>query len=234
MVKKQSTRAEQIRRPNKALKHVNPLGHGLTDVSSLRRVAQASDTTSNGEHQATPQRSARKRPQARLGLGISILEHVEGQLNRADLKAQFSFTLDALLIASSAFLGIGAVENVARINAPTFSHRMVAILGIAMFITLLISTVYALLAVIPRFTPSNRANKNIFYFGNIVRQQRTDFVEQYLDLSNQEIEQMLMSEIHDLSGIAKQKFALIRVSHIFLFFSLGFWAIIQMVILLIR
>jgi hypothetical protein len=167
-------------------------------------------------------------------LGISILQHVEGQLNRADSKAQFTFSLDTLLIASSAFLGLGAIDNVARINAPTFSHRMVVVLGIAMFVTLLISTVYALLAVIPRFTPSNRATSNIFYFGNIMQQQRRDFAEQYLSLSNQEIERMLMSEIHDLSRIAKQKFALIRISYVFLFFSLGLWAFIQMIILLIR
>lgn len=234
MVKKQSTRAEQVRRSNKALKYVNPLGHGLTNASSPRRVEQASDTSRNVDHPNITQRSAQKRMRGRVELAIAILQHVEGQLNRADSKAQFTFTLDTLLIASSAFLGIGAIQNLARINAPIFSHRMVAVLGIAMFVTLLISTVYALLAVIPRFTPSNRTNKNIFYFGNIVQQPRTDFIEHYLGLSNQDIEQMLMLEIHDLSGIAKQKFALIRVSHIFLFFSLGFWAIIQMISLLIR
>ena len=229
MVKKQSTQAEQMRRANKVLKQADPLRHGLTDASSVRRVEQSSDSSNNGDHQ-----SLRKRRQDRLELGISILQHVEGQLNRADSKAQFTFTLDTLLIASSAFLGLGAIENAARINAPIFSHRMVAALGIVMFVTLLISTVYALLAVIPRFTSSNKANKNIFYFGNIVQQQRKDFVDNYLDLSNQEVERMLMSEIYDLSGIAKQKFALIRISHVFLFFSLGFWAIIQMIILLIR
>ena len=233
MVKKQSTRAEQVRRPNRALE-INPLSHGLTDAASLPKPQQVSDTIPQGVHPGRIQHRAQKQRPGRLELGISILQHVEGQLNRADTKAQFTFSLDTLLIASSAFLGLGAIDNAARINAPISSHRMVAVLGIAMFVTLLVSTVYALLAVIPRFTPSNRANRNIFYFGNIVQQRRSDFAEQYLSLSNREIERMLMSEIHDLSGIAKQKFALIRTSHIFLFFSLGLWAIIQVIILLIR
>jgi hypothetical protein len=232
MVKKQSTRAEQIRRANKAVE-IDPSRHGPTGATSLSKIEKVAGAT-NDDRSVTMQHRLLKRRPGRLELGISILQHVEGQLNRADSKAQFTFSLDTLLIASSAFLGLGAIDNVARINAPIFSHRMVAVLGIAMFVTLLVSTVYALLAVIPRFTPSNRANRNIFYFGNIVQQQRRDFAEQYLSLSNQEIERMLMSEIHDLSGIAKQKFALIRTSHIFLFFSLGLWAIIQLIILLIR
>jgi pycsar effector protein len=211
-----------------------PLNSGSTDASTFSGVEQPLDTITDGDNKHKIQRSGQRSIQGNLELGISILQHVEGQLNRADSTAQLTLTLDALLIASSAFLGTGATGDVARISATAFSYRMVAVLGVAMFITLLISTIYALVAVIPRFTPENMANNNIFYFGNIVQQERQDFAEHYFSQSNREIERMLMSEIHDLSGIAKQKFVLIRMSYIFLFASLGFWSIVQMIILLIR
>lgn len=215
-------------------------GMTIGDASDLHLIDGASLSGSARVLETNPQEMNEIRGNAqlsnpdRLELGISILQHVEGQLNRADSKAQFTLTLDALLIASSAFLGSGASGEVTRLNAMTLSYRFVAIFGIAMFVTLLISTVYALLAVIPRFTPKNMANQNIFYFGNIVQQDRKEFAEHYGNQSRREIEKMLMSEIHDLSGIAKQKFALIRISYIFLFFALGFWSIVQMILLLTR
>jgi len=167
-----------------------------------------------------------------LELGISILQHVESQLNRADSKAQFTFTLDTLLIASSAFFGQGVTSNAALSSTGPFLY-LVATLSAAVFFTLFISTIYALLAVIPRLTPKKNAHNNIFYFGNIVQLKREDFVEDYLDKSQGEIQKMLMSEVYDLSIIAERKFSLVRVSHIFLFISLGFWSILQTILVLI-
>ena len=223
MVTKHSGGTGQIRRSGKITNRQDP---GVTPASASGSAEKLSGA--DGNRKSEIQRNAQKRIQDKLELGISILQHVEGQLNRADSKAQFTLTLDALLIASSAFLGSGATGTAA------FSSRMIPIIGIAMFVALLISTVYALLAVIPRFTPRNMANNNIFYFGNIVQQGKKDFAEHYLSQSYQEIERMLMSEIHDLAGIAKQKFSLIRISYIFLFFALGFWSALQMTILLTR
>jgi len=167
-----------------------------------------------------------------LELGISILQHVESQLNRADSKAQFTFTLDTLLIASSAFFGQGVTSNAALSSTGPFLY-LVATLSAAVFFALFISTIYALLAVIPRLTPKKNARNNIFYFGNIVQLKREDFVEDYLDKSQGEIQKMLMSEVYDLSIIAERKFSLVRVSHIFLFISLGFWSILQTILVLI-
>ena len=166
-----------------------------------------------------------------LELGISILQHVESQLNRADSKAQFTFTLDTLLIASSAFFGQGVPGNAALSRTMPFLY-LVAALSASVFFALFISTVYALLAVIPRLTPKMNARNNIFYFGNIVQLKRGDFVEDYFDKSQVEIQKMLMSEVYDLSIIAERKFSLVRVSHIFLFISLGFWSILQTILVL--
>lgn len=234
MAKKRESGAEHSRRSSKGIRQIHSLDQELTRASIPESQEELLDVATNKNGKSKMGRNTQRRVPDKLELGISILQHVEGQLNRADSKAQFTLTLDALLIASSAFLGSGATGDVARLSADTFSNRIIALFGIAMFITLLISTVYALLAVIPRFTSQNRTNNNIFYFGNIVQQEKKDFAEQYVNQSYHEIEKMLMSEIHDLAGIAKQKFILVRSSYIFLFFSLGFWSILQMIILLTR
>lgn len=41
-------------------------------------------------------------------LGLTLLAHIEGQLNRADSKAQFTLTANTLLIASATLLNIGS------------------------------------------------------------------------------------------------------------------------------
>lgn len=231
MANRRSDGAKQIRRSGKM---TDRLDLGFSSASALGSAEKLSDARTYDNKIPEKQGNAPRRVQDKLELGISILQHVEGQLNRADSKAQFTLTLDALLIASSAFLGTGATGDVARLGATSFSNRIVPVLGIAMFVTLLISTIYALLAVIPRFTLKTMANNNIFYFGNIAQQKREDFAEHYVSQPYREIEKMLMSEIHDLAGIAKQKFSLIRISYIFLFLALGFWSILQMVSLLTR
>ena len=176
----------------------------------------------------------RRRNRDELELGISILQHVESQLNRADSKAQFTFTLDTLLIASSAFLGQEVTGNALLSSVAPLSHKTAALFTVAMFITLLLSTVYALLAVIPRLTPKKNAGNNIFYFGNIVQWKKENFIEDYANHSDRDIERMLRSEIYDLSRIAELKFSLVRISHIFLFFSLGFWSTVQMLVMFIK
>ena len=231
MTIKRSAGTEPVRRPRKM---ANRPDRGRTNAISESSARKLSALRADGNGEPEIPRNAQRRVQDKLELGISILQHVEGQLNRADTKAQFTLTLDALLIASSAFLGTGATGEVARLSSASFPYRIVAAFGIAMFVTLLISTVYALMAVIPRFTSRNKANTNIFYFGNIAQQKREDFAEQYIGQPYREIEKMLMSEIHDLSGIAKQKFSLIRISYIFLFLALGCWSILQMIVLLTR
>ena len=78
------------------------------------------------------------------------------------------FSLSALiwLIVAVATPAPMAVVDVARLGARILAHRLVPIVGIAMFVALLISTIYALLAVMPRFTPRNMANKNMLNFSN--------------------------------------------------------------------
>ena len=121
----------------------------------------------------------RRQNRDQLELGVSILQHVESQLNRADSKAQFTFSLDTLLIASSAFLGQQMTANAVFNTTVPFLYRLAALFAIAMFVALLISTVYVLLAVIPRLTLKKNAGNNIFYFGNIVQFNKEDFMEDY-------------------------------------------------------
>ena len=115
-----------------------------------------------------------------------------------------------------------------------FLYRLAALFAIAMFVALLISTVYVLLAVIPKLTLKKNAGNNIFYFGNIVQFKKEDFMEDYINKSQSELQRMLMSEVYDLSRIAERKFSLIRISHIFLLVSLGFWSTLQTIIVFIR
>jgi len=229
MVRKSSAPREHTLQSLKLMKQVSRSDDVLNSGSILRRVKQPLHKI----HE-TDARSRKRHIPGKLELGLSILQHVEGQLNRADSKAQFTLTLDTLLVASSAFIGREITASISEDINALFQYNLMVLFSMAMFITLLVSTVYALMSVIPRFTGEIKPNNNLFYFRSIAHQERKDFVERYLNQSNHEVQTMLALEIYDLSGIATQKFALIRISHIFLFFSLGFWSVVQTTLLLVE
>lgn len=169
-----------------------------------------------------------------LKLGITLLRHIEGQLSRADTKAQFTLTVDAILMASTTLLGKSIVINSITYTTAPSINQLIAVLSILMFTSLLISTVFALLAVMPRLTPASRVPNNLFYFGTIVQEgekkiqeSEKKFIEQFTKQSPEEIRQMVLSEVHGLARIARDKFKWIRMSHYLLFVALVFWAGMQ-------
>jgi hypothetical protein len=94
-------------------------------------------------------------------LGLTLLAHIEGQLNRADSKAQFTLTANTLLIASATLLNDGIAATILDRSASILS-RAAGISAILMFITLLLSTIYSLLAVMPKLALPAK-DRNVFF-----------------------------------------------------------------------
>ena len=170
----------------------------------------------------------KKRSDAELGL--TLLAHIEGQLNRADSKAQFTLTANTLLIASATLLNNGVAATVLDYSAPPLS-RAAGISAILMFITLLFSTVYSLLAVMPKLTLPAK-DRNVFFFGAIMRTDEKTFIERIRKTEAKEFDDMVLSETYALAGIAQQKFLHIKRSHHFLIVAMVLWAVMQLLIMI--
>jgi hypothetical protein len=170
----------------------------------------------------------KKRSDAELGL--TLLAHIEGQLNRADSKAQFTLTANTLLIASATLLNNGVAATVLDYSAPLLS-RVAGVSAVLMFIALLFSTFYSLLAVMPKLTLPAK-DRNVFFFGAILRTDEKTFIERIRKTEAKEFDDMVLSETYALAGIAQQKFLHIKRSHHFLLVAMALWAVMQLLIMI--
>ncbi len=156
-------------------------------------------------------------------MSLKLLEHIEGQLGRADSKAQFTLTIDAILLASTAFLSNGMAKPLI-ISSATILQNIVGISAILMLILLIVSTCFALSAVIPRLFPPKK-EMNVFYFESILSTSEEVFNQRFNSTTKQDFNKMILSEIYVLSLIAKKKYRLIQRSHQLLFGSLFYWVL---------
>jgi hypothetical protein len=164
-----------------------------------------------------------------LDLERSLLDHIEGQFNRADSKAQFTLTIESVLMASTSFFQTGAAKSIFDASTP-FLGRIAACLFVLMFILLVIATIYSVAAIIPRLTQPKEMPVNIFYFGSIVSQSEQEFIRTFDDHAKN-FREMLLSEIYTSSLIAYRKYKLVRQSYLFLITSLFVWAGAQLLVL---
>jgi hypothetical protein len=164
-------------------------------------------------------------------LGLNLMQHIEGQLERADNKAQFTLTIEALLLASSTIWG-STVTQSPTISSMAFLDIFILILSVLVLIILVASTIVAMLAVMPKLASPNEVN-NIFYFGSITDTEEATFTHLIKSYTDEEIITMLFSEIYALSEIAKRKYELIQRSYYLLFLAIGLWTLTQTLIIVV-
>src|SRR5262249_35749440 len=78
-----------------------------------------------------------------------LFEHIEGQINLADTKAQLTVAADTLFLAAVATLGGGVLADMLNGNAPLLNQVMGA-LNLVLLGLLVFSLLFALLATRPR------------------------------------------------------------------------------------
>ena len=168
----------------------------------------------------------------KFDVSLDLLKHIESQVSRTDTKAQFTLTVDALLISSATFFGKGVASSLASSSALT-AEKLIAVFSIVMFVSLLISTYLALIVIMPKLAPPN-IPFNFFYFSSILKSSEKEFVNRYKNLDKKELENMLLSEIYALSAIVQNKYKGIRRSHYFILVALGCWAVAQGIAVILK
>lgn len=163
-----------------------------------------------------------------IDLGLALLQHIEGQINRADIKAELTLAIDALLVTSTIFLNDGMLLNSAWDRTGFSIDHLIATFSVLMFVSLFVSTYCAMLATIPKLTSPAQVSHNLFYFGSIASADEQEFIASFSEKQPEEVRVLMLSEIHALSSIAQRKFIRIRLSHLLLFFALAFWGIAQL------
>ena len=191
------------------------------------------------EHASSPnqkagdeaQRAAKKEEDTQE-FGKKLMDHLGGEITRADTKAQFILTVDALLLASTTLFEKGIAITIFEPGSSLIA-RLAGIFSILMFITLLVSTILAITAIIPRLTPPGKVN-NLYFYGTVTDYKEHDFIHAVRKQTPREMNDLLLSEVHALAKIAQKKFIIVRRSYQWLFLAVGFWILAQGLVAFIK
>ena len=162
-------------------------------------------------------------------LALFLLDHIEGQLNRADTKAQLTLTADAFLVAVISRTGEGVFLSILDAGTP-FLWRVEGLVRVLTIASLFASVYFAFTAIIPVLTGPKSKLRNLYYFGSIALMESKEFIKQFIVQKETQAREIILDEVHLLSGIASQKFSQLRMSHIFLVIALAFWLVNQLLL----
>lgn len=161
-----------------------------------------------------------------------LFEHMQGQINFADTKAQLTLAADALLAASVSPLVRGAALNLLDPASPVLI-RVAGAASLLMFAALLLSIYFSL--VVARPTLNVRESQfSLFYFGHIARSSEAEFIARFTRSSPDELRTAILAQVYAKAKIATRKFAASRVSLNFLFAALALWAVAQGLLAFVR
>lgn len=177
-----------------------------------------------------PDQTAKHTQAYSIELGLILLEHLESQLNRSDSKAQFTLAANTIiLMVSSISINLAEHNGIACAvfdTSESISVRLSSALFVLLYFSLLHSTIFALSAVMPKFSFPSK-NDNVFYFGSIIGTNESVFIQKIKNMSQEELDEMLLSEIYVLASLAQVKFLKIKKSHRWLLIALAAWATMQ-------
>ncbi|HKD77744.1 MAG TPA: Pycsar system effector family protein [Ktedonobacterales bacterium] len=181
-----------------------------------------SELAHHSENQAASQVSEKEV----LKLARYLQEHIEGQINLADTKAELTLTADAFIGAIIFSLNRDALLS-AFGNHPLID-QIIALCALLTLGALLMSILFALFVALPRLSFAG-TTPSIFYFGYIARQNKDeqDFVEEFLygkadkdgkrqGLATEQVSKFILHNAYAKAKIAAVKFARIRWSLLFL------------------
>jgi len=167
-------------------------------------------------------------PLSNLDLAKVMFDHMQGQINFADTKAQLTLAADALLAATIAPYGKGIALSLLDAGAPPLS-RILALVTAAMIITLMLSVYFALSSARPVMRLKS-AMPSLFFFGDIVAQSESAFIQNFTTKVSGELQREMLAQVYAKATIAKHKFAAIRISLNFLVAALILWVAVQVMI----
>jgi hypothetical protein len=163
-------------------------------------------------------------------MAVLLFDHIEGQLARADNKAQLVLAADTLLAAALTLSG-GGIGKIFTAGM-TFGETASGLIGVLLFLSLIVSIFFAILASKPILKAPNQ-ERNLFFFGHIAACEPDEFVTHFLNQTGDDMREALLGQVYVKSKIASYKFAWVRRSTNFLIVALALWAISQILLLVV-
>jgi hypothetical protein len=136
-----------------------------------------------------------------------ILEHNSSLINLADTKAGILLGINGIILA--------LLFNIENGNTLALIHLFLIPTGIILGI----SSIFAILTIIPRFTQSNI--HTMIYFLPVAKLNKEEYIESWNNLKSPNILRDLLSNIHSLALLQTKKYKYLKISVILLLVGLS-------------
>jgi hypothetical protein len=179
---------------------------------------------------SVPPAESRPDPGTLTEMASLLFDHIEGQLARADNKAQLILAADTLLAAALTLTGGGIGKMFSA--GMTSGEIVFNSISVLLFLSLIVSIFFAILASKP-IMKAPKQERNLFFFGHIIGCKPDEFADHFLNQSEDDIRDALLGQVYAKSLIAGYKFKRVGRSTNFLIIALVLWAVSQVLLLVI-
>lgn len=156
----------------------------------------------------------------RAATHVATLDRVIAMTRSADSKAAPILALQVTLAAAS----VAQTGQLKSLLDPREAGAALFVVGIALAAVYLGASVVSLALAIQVFVPKTPlAGRSVAYFEDITRMSRAEFIALADSMSEAEIIDDLLAQVHAVSGIASQKFARVRLALYATAVALGAW-----------
>lgn len=137
-----------------------------------------------------------------LRLAVQILDNLHAQIRATDEKIRALFAGSAIFVAALTLTGQQALSQLKSEELGTLIPFAYAVL----LATLAFSLISAVLALRPRLTHHEVADRSLFYFGDIHGMEAADYVRAFMGLSEQAALDQVLTQVHVNAKIVQKKY----------------------------
>ncbi|MGH8628539.1 MAG: Pycsar system effector family protein, partial [Gammaproteobacteria bacterium] len=138
-----------------------------------------------------------------LRLAVQILDNLHAQIRATDEKIRALFAGSAIFVAALTLTG---QQTLSQLKSEEQGTLIPLIAYTVLLATLAFSLISAVLALRPRLSHHEIAERSLFYFGDIHRMETADYVRAFMGLSGQAALDQVLTQVHVNAKIVQKKY----------------------------
>lgn len=148
------------------------------------------------------------------------LEMVNSWINNVDSKVSYALAFIGVIIGFVFIQGTPkAFTNISQADEITCRMLLESILVVLLYIASFLAIVFLVLAIIAR-TQFQTSKRSAFFFGTIANEEKNSYVERVTKMSEKEIIEDILGQVHINSGICLRKMKLYNIGITFFTISI--------------
>lgn len=168
----------------------------------------------------------------RIKIALDIIKRIDSYIVSTNTKSAVCLTYCAAVIAASVFLLRSASDlQISSINIWPLSILCLSFLAVLISAFRAICLAFRVIFPNTSSTPNNKSNySSVFFYGDISSVSEKSYISKFREISQREITNDLLAQIHAASDVASKKMQLLKSMTKAVYVNLGFFFLILIII----